>query len=184
MWRSEARRDTTSISRSAKSMSIALPIDAPAGAVAAVRAALDKGSRAQPAFPGPPRTSAAADDAGDLGDRGAALFDLLEAVVGQAPHPLPNGHVSDLLRGTALERHRLDLLGDGHDLVDPDAPAVAAAAAAPAARGLIGLEVEDRLVAAVLQHACRDDCATLAVRAQHPHETLCHHAVHRGGDEE
>ena len=33
-------------------------------------------------------TLTAADHAGDLGDRGAALADLLETVVAQTPHPL------------------------------------------------------------------------------------------------
>src|ERR1019366_1298064 len=79
------------------------------------------------------RASAAADDASDLGDRGAPLLDLLQTVVAQARHPLPDGHVADRLGGLAFQRHRLDLGGHVHDLIQTDASAIAAAAAAPAA---------------------------------------------------
>src|SRR6478735_7642812 len=74
----------------------------------------------------------------DLGDRGPALPDLLQAVVAQAAHALAHGDFGDPIRRRALDGERPDLLGDGHDLVEPDAPAIARAAAARAADGFVG----------------------------------------------
>src|ERR1700730_6944546 len=111
MCRSEARRETTSISRSAKSMSIAAPIG-PAGArFATAGCGLDENSS-------PVRGCrlAGADHAGDLSDRGAALLDLLEPVIAQPRHPLANRHLLDLLGGSAFEYHGLDLARDQHHL--------------------------------------------------------------------
>src|SRR6478609_2307152 len=80
-------------------------------------------------------------DASDLCDRRAALADLLEAVVAQAAHAAAHRDLGDPVGAGALDGQRADLLGELHDLVDPDAALVAAAAAAPAADGLVGLEV-------------------------------------------
>src|SRR5271165_6821462 len=139
--RSDARRCTTSISRSAKSMSMGWPIgprglpgDSPVAGWTKVGA------------------SGRADDAGDLGDRGPALPDLLQPVVAKAGHPLLHGNHPDRLRWLPFERHRLDLRGHHHHLVQPDPALVAAAAAATAADRFVGLELHAGLVTALLEH--------------------------------
>src|SRR6476660_3998656 len=130
------------MSRSAKSMSIVgridrrrKPVDAWSGDWTKVLAGLVR-----------------SDHAGDLRDRRAALADLLEPVVAQAGHPLFDGDVADRLGGRAFKRELLDLGRDLHHLVHADPPAIAAAAAAPAADGLVGLQLDQRLVATLLQH--------------------------------
>src|ERR671931_1665783 len=99
MCRSDARRGTTSISRSAKSKFIACAI-----------------GRGTPDLE-PPRTESSGrlgarrGDARDLGDRGAALADLLQAVGAQPAHALLDRDVGDAVRRRALDRQRPDLLG-------------------------------------------------------------------------
>src|SRR3954465_1573987 len=80
-------------------------------------------------------------DARDLGDRRDAVAHLVEAVVAQAAHAVAHRDRGDAVGRRALDRERADLLGDRHDLVEPDPALVAAAAAALAAAGLVGLEV-------------------------------------------
>src|SRR5947209_17170072 len=93
MCRSEARRSTTSVSSAAKSMFIAWRIGRRAGPFAIVRSRLDE--RSTP--------SGGAHDARDLGDRGAPVLDLLQAVLAQRAHPLLDGELADLVGRPALE---------------------------------------------------------------------------------
>src|SRR4051812_9474670 len=85
-----------------------------------------------------PRTG----DAGDLGDRRQAAPDLLEAVLAQPHHALVDRGVHDRLRGLARYGERADRVADPHDLIEADPPLVARAAAARAAHGLVGLEIQ------------------------------------------
>src|SRR4051794_7744892 len=135
MCRSEARRATTSMRGSAKSKFTALRIGRSATLLEAWRTDVRTSSV---------RLAARRGHAVDLGDRGAALPDLLQAVLVQAAHPLAHGDFGDAIGRRALDGERADLLGHGHDLVEADAPAIARAAAAGAADGLVGLDVGQR----------------------------------------
>src|SRR5205807_8868308 len=119
--RSGARRVTTSIRRSAKSMSIWPPIDPEMRARRICATRLDEDTSAAA------DESCRADDAQDLGDRGDPLAHLLETVVAQPAHALAHGDLADLLGAAPLEREGLNLGHDLHHLVQADAPAVAAA---------------------------------------------------------
>src|ERR1700737_1570070 len=101
--RSEARRETTSINRSAKSMDIGVPIGS-------VRAGTRQMS--------PPWTtvrsrvgarSCRSDHPRALCDRGPPQLGLLEAVPLEPPHALGDGDLQDLVRGPALDRELADL---------------------------------------------------------------------------
>src|SRR4051812_44145468 len=175
MWRSEARRATTSMRRSAKSKFIALRIGRSATLLEARRTDVRTSSA---------RLRARRGHAVDLGDRGAALPDLLEAVLVQAAHPLAHGDLGDAVGRGALDGQRTYLLGHGHDLVEADAPAIARAAAARAADGLVGLDVGQRGEAVVAHDLGREDRAALAVLAQRPGQALGDDAVQGAGDEE
>src|SRR5215218_4302546 len=93
------------------------------------------------------RALASPGDAGDLGDGGEAAADLLQAVLAEAHHALVHGGVRDGLGGLAGHGERADRLRDPHDLVKADPALVARAAAAGAAHGLVGLEVEPHVEA-------------------------------------
>src|SRR5207244_810734 len=110
--------------------------------------------------------SGAAEHARELGDRGAAVLDLLQAVLVQARHALADRHLADRLRGAPFERHRLDRGRYGHHLVQADARPIAAAGAAAAADGLVGLQLDRGVIAAFAQHARGDDRAALARLAE------------------
>src|ERR1700754_3915477 len=125
MWRSEALCSTTLSRMSAKSKF--MPRDA-----SALRARrLSRGY-----------ALARAGDACDLGDRRQPAADLLEAVLAQAHHALVHGGVHDALGGLARDGERTDRLAHPHDLIQADPALVARAAAAGAADGLVGLEIE------------------------------------------
>src|SRR3954451_9693303 len=102
-------------------------------------------------------------DAGDLGDRGQAAADLLEAVLAEAHHALVHGGVRDVLGRLAGDRHAADRLRDPHDLVEADPALVARAAAARAAHGLVRLEVEADVEAVGAHHVGADHRAALAL---------------------
>src|SRR3954468_8335733 len=125
MWRSEALCSTTLSRMSAKSKFM------PPGASASRWSLL---SRAW-ALPG-------SGDARDLGDRRQPAADLLQPVLAQAHHALVHGGVHDRLGGLAGHGQRPDRVAHPHDLVEADPPLVARAAAAGAADGLVGLEIE------------------------------------------
>src|SRR4051794_39098873 len=125
MWRSEALCSTTLSRMSAKSKFM------PPGASASRWPPLS-GCQALPC----------SGDACDLGDRRQPAADLLEAVLAQAHHALVYGGVHDRLRGLAGDGQRADGVADPHDLVEADPALVARAAAACAADGLVGLEVQ------------------------------------------
>src|SRR3954471_8470760 len=146
MWRSEALCSTTLSRMSAKSKF--MPPRSSAGV--------------------PPACSrlARAGGAGDLGDRGQAAADLLEAVLAQAHHALVDGRVGDRLGGLAGHGERADRVADPHHLVEPDPPLVARAAAAGAADGLVGLEVEADVETVRAHHLGADRRTPLALLAQ------------------
>src|SRR5919107_4012919 len=77
-----------------------------------------------------------------LGDGRDAVFDLLKAVRAQRPHSLRDSDLADLVGTGPLYRQIPDLVGDRHDLVEAGTALVARAAAAGAAHGLVGVEVE------------------------------------------
>ena len=84
-------------------------------------------------------------------------------------------------RATASER----IVSLTHiDLVEADPALVARAAAAGAADGLVGLEVEADVEAVGAHDLGRDRRAALALLAQQPREALGDDAVDRGADEE
>src|SRR3954454_6923677 len=125
MWRSEALCSTTLSRMSAKSKF--MPPGSSAG-----------GPHVCSGVSALPR----AGDAGDLGDRGQAAADLLEPVLAQAHHALVDGRVGDRLGRLAGHGERADRVADPHHLVEADPALVARAAAAGAAHGLVGLEVQ------------------------------------------
>src|SRR3954447_18333377 len=98
MCRSDALRETTSIRMSAKSNSMVSWVSV----------------RGAPTLrpDGRSGAGAAAHDARDLGDRGAALADLLEPVVAQPAHPVAHRQPRDLVGGGALDDEAADLVGD------------------------------------------------------------------------
>src|SRR4029453_19519395 len=85
MCRSDALRETTSIRMSAKSKSMVSSVSVREAPTLRPDGRLDAGS--------------AADDARDLGDRSAALADLLQPVVAQAAHPVAHRQLRDVLGG-------------------------------------------------------------------------------------
>src|SRR3954462_15269656 len=103
------------------------------------------------------KLSPGARDARDLGDRRDAVAHLVEAVVTQAAHAVARRDRRDAVGRRPLDRERADLLGPRHPLVEADPALVAAAAAALAADGLVGLEVVARPEAVVLKHGRRED---------------------------
>src|SRR3954466_4877066 len=113
-WRSEAFRSITCSRTSAKSKSIRSPIGWRVG----LR------------------------DPCHLGNGRDSVLDLLEAVRPERAHALRDGHLADLLGRGALDGEVADLVRNGHHLVQADPALVAGAAAAAAAHGLVGLEVE------------------------------------------
>src|SRR6188472_364928 len=143
-WRSEAFRSITCSRTSAKSKSIRSPIGWRAG----LR------------------------DPCHLGYGRDSVLDLLEAVGTQRTHALRDGHLADFLRRSTLDREVADLVRDRHDLVQADPSLVARAAAAAAADGLVGLEVERDVEAGLLQRGDAQHGPALAVGAQLPHEPL------------
>src|SRR5215207_444727 len=112
-WRSEALRSITCSRTSAKSNSIRTPI----------------GWRVR------------SRDSCHLGNGRDAVFDLFEAVRAQRTHALRDGNLPDLLGRGTLDREVPNLVADRHDLIEARPALVAGAAAAPAAHGLVGLEV-------------------------------------------
>src|SRR3954466_4265934 len=167
MWRSEALCSTTLSRMSAKSKFMP-PL------ASALRA---------PRFSGV-CALARAGDAGDLGDRGEPAADLLQAVLAQAHHALVDRRVGDGLRGLAGDGERADRVRDPHDLVEPDPALVAGAAAAGAAHGLVGLEVEADVEAVRAHDLGLDRRPALALGAEQPGEALGDHAVDGRADEE
>src|SRR3954447_7686433 len=125
MWRSEALCSTTLSRMSAKSKFM------PPGASASRWSPLSGAA-----------ALAGAGDACDLGDRRQPATDLLEAVLAQAHHALVHRGVHDRLGRLARDRERADGVAHPHDLVEADPALVARAAAAGAADGLVGLEVQ------------------------------------------
>src|SRR4051794_33403690 len=144
-WRSEARRATTSSSRSAKSNCM-------------VSGGLLEGSRSLWGVIG---SFGGSRDSRDLGDGRQAEPDLLEAVVSEAPHALAARDLADLIGRSALEDERADLLAERHELVEADPALVARAAAAPASHRLVGLEVDADVKPARAQRVDRKDRALL-----------------------
>src|SRR3954468_19252292 len=167
MWRSEALCSTTLSRMSAKSKFM------PPGA-----------SALQPRRLSGAAALAGASDACDLGDRGQPAPDLLEAVLAQAHHALVHGGVHDALGGLAGDGERTDRLAHPHDLNQADPALVARAAAAPAADGLVGLEVEADVEAVRAHDLGGDRRAALALLAQQASEALGDHAVHRRSHQE
>src|SRR5918997_5758888 len=84
--------------------------------------------------------SARSGHAGDLGDRGEAATDLLQAVLAQAHHAFVDRDPRDLVGRRAGDGEGPDVIRDQHHLVEADAALVAGAAAARAANRLVGLE--------------------------------------------
>src|SRR3954464_15871908 len=167
MWRSEALCSTTLSKMSAKSKF--MPTEA-----SALRPRRLSGVGAL----------AGAGDASDLGDRRQAAADLLQAVLAQAHHALVHRGVHDRLGRLAGDRERADRVTDPHDLVEADSALVAGTAAAGAAHGLVGLEVQADVEAVRAHDLGGDRRAALALLAQQSGEALGDHAVHRGTDEE
>src|SRR5215210_2514923 len=102
----------------------------------------------------------------DLSDRRQPPPYLLEAVLAQAHHALVDRRVGDRLRGLAGDREGADRVGDPHHLVEPDPALVARAAAAGAADGLVGLEVEADVEAVEAHDVGSDRGPSLALLAQ------------------
>src|SRR4051794_20421148 len=140
MWRSEALCSTTLSRMSAKSKF--MPPKASAlrqWRFSGVRAPVGRMTGVGPW--GCPGLSCAG-DAGDLGDRRQAAADLLQPVLAQTHHALVHSGVHDRLRGLAGDGERTDGVAHPHHLVEPDPALVAGAAAAGAADGLVGLQVQ------------------------------------------
>src|SRR4051812_42250703 len=163
--RSDARRSSTSSSRSAKSNLTVVPIGAWCGF-------LDS------------RDRAATRDARNLGDRRTALLDLLEAVLAQPAHAVAHRDLRDLVGRGPRDRQIADLVVDHHHLVEAHPALVAGVAAARAALGLVGLDVYVRVKAVVAQDRCAEDRALLAVLAQRARQALGDDAIHGAGHEE
>src|SRR5689334_2640313 len=137
-WRSEAFRSITCSRTSAKSKSIRSPIGWRVG----LR------------------------DPCHLGNGRDSVFDLLEAVRAQRAHALRDGDLANFVGGRALHRELTDLVRDRHDLVQADPALVAGAAAAAAAHGLVGLEVERDVEAGLLERVHAQHGPALAVGAE------------------
>src|SRR6478609_3590676 len=165
MWRSEALCSTTLSKMSAKSKFMPPHASAPWGCRLNGVGAL-----------------ARAGDAGDLGDRRQAAADLLQPVLTQPHHALVHGGVRDRLGGFARDGQRPDRVAHPHDLVEADPALVAGTAAAGAADGLVGLEVQAHVEAVGAHDLGRDRRAALAFLAQQTGEALRHDAVHGGAD--
>src|SRR5918999_3695849 len=155
-WRSEALRSITCSSTSAKSNSIVTPY----------------------------RQKIRSRDPRDLCDGRDSVLDLLEAVDAERTHPLRHGHLADVLGGGTLHGEVPDLVAHRHHLVEAGAPLVARAAAAAAADGLVGLEVEGHVEAGLLERRDAQHGPALAVRAQLPNEALGDDADDRGRAQE
>src|SRR5215218_10063509 len=155
-WRSEALRSIICSRTSAKSKSMGFPI----------------GWRVE------------LRDPCHLGNGRDSVLDLLEAVRAQRAHALSDGDLADFLGRRALDRELADLVRDGHYLVQADAALVAGAAAAAAAHGLVGLEVEGHVEAGLLQRRDAQHRAALAVCAELAHEPLGDDADDRGRAQE
>src|SRR3954463_6987851 len=125
MWRSDALCSTTLSRMSAKSKFMPPPTSA-----------------VGPTFCSRAKALARAGDAGDLRDRRQAAADLLQAVLAQAHHALVHGGVHDRLGRLARDPPGADRVRHPHDLVQADPALVAGAAAAGAADGLVGLEIQ------------------------------------------
>src|ERR671923_361336 len=145
-WRSEAFRSITCSRTSAKSKSIRSPIGWRVG----LR------------------------DPCHLGNGRDSVFDLLEAVRAQWTHPLGDGHLANFLGRGALHREVANLVRDRHDLVEAGTALVAGAAAAAAADGLVGLEVESHVEAGLLERRDAQHGPALAVGAELADEPLGH----------
>src|SRR5919107_752482 len=110
--------------------------------------------------------SARAGDASDLGDRRETAADLLEPVLAQPHHALVDGRVGDRLGGLAGDGQGADRVRHPHDLVEADPALVPGAAAAGAADGLVGLEVEADVEAVEAHDVGGDRGTALALLAQ------------------
>src|SRR5215207_9168711 len=108
-WRSEARRATTSSSRSAKSKFMVSGVSSEVWSSLCGVIGRSGGSR----------------DPGDLSDGREAEADLLQPVVPEASHALAGRDLRDLIGRSALEHEGADLLAQRHDLVEADPALIA-----------------------------------------------------------
>src|SRR3954462_12500666 len=189
MWRSDARRATTSSSRSARSNSIVRGNRPPSARIEPIAPAGTNRGRLTHPFCAAERgrgaaLAAGAGDAGDFGHGGHAEAHLLHAVVAQAPHALTSRHLGDLVSRGARDGQPAHFLGESHDLVEADASLVAAVAAARAADGLVGGLVGVGVEAVVAKDLGGEHGLALAVGAQRPGQALRDDAVDRPRDEE